>query len=232
MRIIFPDRDDSPRLGYWLRRLPALVLMTSCSAPLISYIIKKLFALPSLIEFFSLSTAGVQSHQFWQFFTYPLITSDSLTINQWESLEITQRLLIRNTIDFVFFRQATDHLVRKLGARNFLILLVVQVLVTGLVVCGLLWSLRSSQSLLGPESLLCSLLLVWVFLDPERRLSIPVVPLTIARKWGFLFLMAFYFLILAATGAFALFLGSVVSVIISILFCKKEHIPNPYRKAG
>ncbi|EPP34605.1 hypothetical protein CP10139811_0473 [Chlamydia ibidis] len=230
MRIIFPDKHKkTPFFGRLLKRVPLFVLIISCTAPFVSYVMKKVFGCPGVIETLALSTKGVCEHKFWQFLTYPLVTSDCLSISNERCLEVTQRLLIRNCLDFVLFYKATDHIVRKLGSLPYLALISSQILITGTIVWAALHLLHSSQAFFGPECLIATLVLVWVFLDPEKRLAMYPLPTSLSRKWGFIGLLGFYFFILLVSGAFAVFLGSVISILIGIIFCHKEKIPNPYR---
>ncbi|WP_348662992.1 hypothetical protein [Chlamydia vaughanii] len=230
MRVIFPDKQNkNPLITRVLKQLPSFILVTSCVSPLISYVLKKMFGLPGILETLALSTEGIHKHKFWQFLTYPLITADSLCIHKEKCMEITQRLLIRNVLGFTFFYKATNHLIRKLGSLTFLILISAQILFTGVVIWALLKLFHSSQALFGPECLITSLVLIWVFLDPEQRLGLHPLPITISRKWGFAALIIFYFFILIFSGAFAMFFGSILSMAIGVLFCYKEKIPNPYR---
>ncbi|EPJ25626.1 hypothetical protein CP09DC78_0141 [Chlamydia psittaci 09DC78] len=230
MRVIFPDKHNkNPFLTQVLRQLPSFILITSCISPLLSYLMKRLFGIPGIIETLALSTAGIHKHNFWQFITYPLITADSLCIHKEGCMDITQRLLVRNVLGFTFFYKATNHIIRKLGSITFLILVTSQVLITGVAVWACLKLFHSSQALFGPECLISTLLLIWVFLDPEKRLGLHPFPITLSRKWGFVVLAAFYFLMLLFSGAFALFFGSIFSLMLGVLFCYKEKIPNPYR---
>ncbi|BAE81028.1 conserved hypothetical protein [Chlamydia felis Fe/C-56] len=230
MRVIFPDKHNkSPLLTQLLKQLPSFILITSCISPMISYLMKKMFGLPGIIEVLALSTAGIHKHKFWQFITYPLVTADSLCIHKEGCMDITQRLLIRNVLGFIFFYKATNHIIRKLGSITFLILIVTQTLLTGVVIWACLKLLHSSQVLFGPECLISMLMLIWVFLDPEQRLTLTPLPVTLSRKWGFVILAAIYFFILLFLGAFAIFFGSLLSIIFGVLFCYKEKIPNPYR---
>lgn len=230
MRVIFPDKQDkSPLLTRVLKQLPLVILITSCLSPFISYILKKIFAVPGILETLALSTEGIQKHQFWQWVTYPLVTADSLRIHSDRCLEITQRLLIRNVLCFIFLYQATYQMIRKLGSSTFLFLVVTQTLLTGIATWAILKLFHSSHALFGPECLISFLLLIWVFLDPEKRLVFPTLPITISRKWAFAILSFFYFFILILSGAFPLLFGSIFSMLLGIMFCYKEKIPNPYR---
>ncbi|EPP37591.1 hypothetical protein BOKEGFJH_00519 [Chlamydia avium] len=230
MRVIFPDKQDkNPLLTRVLKQLPSFILITSCVSPFVSYVLKKIFGIPSILETLALSTEGIRQHKFWQLITYPLITSDSLRIYNDRCMEITQRLLIRNVLCFIFLYKATQHIIRKLGSTTFLFLLVGQTLLTGITTWILLKLFHSSHALFGPECLISFLLLIWVFLDPEKRLALPTLPVTLSRKWAFVVLSIFYFFILILSGAFPLFFGSIFSMFLGILFCFKEKIPNPYR---
>ncbi|MBQ8498507.1 hypothetical protein [Chlamydia sp.] len=230
MRVIFPDKyKHTPFLGRALQQLPLLVLATSCSAPFISFFLQKFFQMRGPVEWLALSVEGINQHYFWQWLTYPLVTADTLKLGDVGSLEITQRLLMRNTLDFILFYKATDTIIRKLGAGRFVFLLTAEVGVIGLTVWAFLWLIDSPQAFFGPESLICALLVVRVFLDPEKRLTLPLFPISLSRKWSFVLLLNFYFLILIIVGAYAALIGSVLSMALSILFCHKENIPNPYR---
>ncbi|ANH78792.1 hypothetical protein [Candidatus Chlamydia sanziniae] len=229
MRVIFPDKHNKlPFLRRVLKQLPFLIFVTSCSAPFIAYMMNKFFCIPGVLETLALSVKGIQKHYFWQFITYPLITADSLSLHQEQSWEITQRLLIRNTLDFLFFYKATNHVMRKLGAFSLLTLIVGQILIIGTVLWGLMKLFHSTQVFFGPESLICALVLVHVFLDAEKRIQLGPTPLTFAKKWGFLLILGFYFCILIFSGAYFIFLATILSLVLSIFFCKKEKIPNPY----
>lgn len=230
MRVIFPDKHDkSPRLTRVLKQLPSFILITSCISPLISYVLKKIFGVPGILETLALSAEGMHKHKFWQLITYPLVTADSLRIYNDRCLEITQRLLIRNVLCFAFLYKSTHHIIRKLGSTTFFFLVVGQTLLTGIATWGLLKLFHSSHALFGPECLISFLLLIWVFLDPEQRLVLPTLPITISRKWAFAILSIFYFLILIFSGAFPLLFGSIFSMLLGVIFCYKEKIPNPYR---
>ncbi|WP_100934138.1 hypothetical protein [Candidatus Chlamydia corallus] len=229
MRVIFPDKHNKlPNLSKLLKKLPSVILVTSCIAPFLSYIINKIFGISGLLEALALSVKGIQKHHFWQFFTYPLVTADSLCLHKDQSFEITQRLLLRNVLDFFLFYKAIHHVIRKLGAFSVLVLISGEVLITGAVLWGFMALIHSSHAFFGPESLICGVLTVQIFLDPEKRFTIGATPLSVSRKWGFVFILGFYCCILIFSGAFFLFLGSMLAIMLSILFCKKEKIPNPY----
>ncbi|SPN74108.1 hypothetical protein C10C_0975 [Chlamydia serpentis] len=229
MRVIFPDKHSKfPALSKILKKLPSIVLLTSCIAPFLSYIINKIFGGPNLLEILALSIKGIQKHYFWQFFTYPLITADSLSLDKNQSFEITQRLLLRNIIDFLAFYKGIHHVIRKLGALSVLILISSQILIIGAILWSFMVLIHSSQSFFGPESLICGILIVQIFLDPEKRFTIGPTPLSVSRKWGFVFILGFYYCILIFSGAFLLLIASMLSILLGMLFCKKEKIPNPY----
>ncbi|AAD19140.1 hypothetical protein CpB1041 [Chlamydia pneumoniae TW-183] len=229
MRVIFPDKHNNfPNLSKLLKKLPSVILVTSCIAPFFSYIINKFFGIPGLLEILALSVKGIQKHHFWQFLTYPLITADSLSLNKDQSFEITQRLLLRNVLDFFLFYKAIQHLIRKLGAFSVLVVISGQALIIGAVLWGFMALIHSSQSFFGPESIICGVLTVQIFLDPEKRFTIGPTPLSVSIKWGFLFVLGFYCCILIFSGAFLLLLASMLAIVLAILFCKKEKIPNPY----
>ena len=230
MRVIFPDKyTKTPFLGRALKRLPLLVLATSCSAPFIAFFLQYFFQMQGPIEWLALSVKGISQHHFWQWVTYPLVTADTLNLNNSQSLEITQRLLMRNTLDFILFYKATDAIIRKIGMSRFVFLLTTQVGVVGMSIWAFLWLIGSSQAFFGPESLICALLIVRVFLDPEKRLTLPFFPISLSRKWSLVLLLHFYFLILILSGAYAALLGSVLSMALAVFFCYQENLPNPYR---
>lgn len=230
MRVIFPDKyKQTPFLGKALKQLPLLVLVTSCSAPFIAFFLQYFFQVRGPIEWLALSVKGIHQHYFWQWLTYPLVTADTLKLGDLRSLEITQRLLMRNVLDFILFYKATDVIIQKLGTGTFVFLLTTQVSIAGISIWAFLWLIGSTQAFFGPESLICALLIVRVFLDPEKRLTLPLFPISLSRKWSFVLLLHFYFLILILSGAYAILLGSVLSMTLAICFCYKENIPNPYR---
>lgn len=230
MRIIFPDnRDKCPVLETIVKKFPYFVLVTSCLAPFISFFILYIFNKPGIIETFALSIKGIQQHKFWQFITYPLVTANSWCLHEPSCMEISQRLLIRNIFGFIFFYQSTEQILRKLGALSIFIFYCSQILITGALTLFVLWVIDSPKPLLGPESLVCASLLVWVFLDPEKRLSLAFFPISIPRKWGFVILLGLYFFMLMLTGASSTFFCSLFSLCLAAYFCYIKHIPNPYR---
>ncbi len=229
MRIIFPDKYRNSKLGHVLEKIPLIVFLTSCLAPIFSYLASRLFGFPTLIEYLSLSVSGIQKHRFWQFLTYPFVTADTLCIYKEQCVEVSQRLLIRNTLCFIFFYKSTKNIIAKLGPYNFLFFSLAQTLSNGLFIWILFKLCGSSQALFGPECLICSLILISVFLDPEKRTQLGPLPLTVANKWIFLVLLAFYCFLLTVAGAVALLLGSIFSMALAVAFCRKEKIPNPYQ---
>ncbi|AGW38206.1 hypothetical protein [Chlamydia pecorum] len=229
MRVIFPDKHNQPSsFCRLLKRLPLCIFISSCVSPVFSYILHKIFRTQGVLEIFALSSQGVQKGYLWQFLTYPFFTADSLCIHKEQCFEITQRFLIRNTLDFLFFYKATDFIIRKLGVWSFLTLVSIQIPSIGFLIWCCMKLFGTPQAFFGPESLICSTMLVWIFLDPEKRLGLGPIPLTISRKWGFLILLGFYFCILIFSGSPLIFLGSILSLGLAWFFCKKEKIPNPY----
>lgn len=229
MRIIFPDnRNRHPTLEKIVQNFPYFILVTSCLAPFLSFFFV-IFNKPGILETLALSVHGIQLHKFWQFVTYPLVTTDSWHISSLISMEISQRLLIRNILGFIFFYKATNQILRKLGALSTLVFYFIQITIAGILTFFFLWILESPKPLLGPESLICAALLIWVFLDPEQRLEFPFFPLSISRKWGFLILLTLYFFILLLTGASSTFICSILSLCLATYFCHIKHIPNPYK---
>lgn len=230
MRVIFPDkRNTHPLLTRLLERLPFVILITTCLSPLASYILKKIFDVTGIIETLSLSASGIYKHKFWQLVSYPLVTADSLCTQHERCLEITQRLLVRNALDFIFLYKALHHIIRKLGSLSCFLLITLQTILTGVAVWLALKLLHSSQALFGPECLISCLMVVWIFLDPEQRLEFRPLPITISRKWAFATLLIFFLFIVLFTGAFALLFGSIVSMALGVLFCRIHNIPNPYQ---
>lgn len=228
MRIIFPDnRNQSPFIESFVKKIPLFILISSCLAPFFSFFLLY-FGKAGILERFALSVYGFQKHEFWQLITYPLISADSLCVTA-TCTEITQRFLAKNILIFVFFRQATNLVVRKLGALSLLLFFLGQILIGGAATLLLMWLMDSSAFFFGPESLACATMLIWVFLDPEKRFSISVFPITVARKWGFIALLGFYFCILLITGSFATLFCSFISLGLATLFCYKKRIPNPYK---
>ncbi|WP_201456262.1 hypothetical protein [Chlamydia sp. 17-3921] len=229
MRIIFPDKRNQPLfLCRILKQFPLFIFISSCVSPILSYTLHKLLGAPKILEILALSSQGIRKCYLWQFVTYPFLTADSLCIYKEQCFEVTQRFLIRNTLDFILFYKAADQLIRKLGAWNFLKIISVQILCTGVVIWGFMLLFGNTQAFFGPESLICTVLLIRVFLDPEKRLGFGSTILTLSRKWGFLLLLGFYFCILIFSGSYLIFFGSIFSLALALLFCKKEKIPNPY----
>lgn len=229
MRIIFPDnRNRNPSFERFVQKIPLLIFITSCLAPIVAFLFHYFWSL-EILGTLALSVEGIRQHKVWQLITYPLINADSLCLSVPACTDITQRFLIKNVLIFVFFRQATNFVIRKLGALSLLLFFLSQTLICGLATLLLLWLIDSPTPFFGPESLACATVLIWVFLDPEKRLCLPLFPITIARKWGFAMLLGFYFFILLITGSFTVLFSSLLSLGWAMLFCAQKRIPNPYK---
>ncbi|WP_213318158.1 hypothetical protein [Chlamydiifrater volucris] len=229
MRVIFPDKHQKPHLfSKIFSKIPFVLLFFSCTAPIASYILKKIFHAPGLLELFSLSKDGINSHRIWQFFTYPLISSDSINLTIDASFELSQRLLLRNTLVCIFLQKVSRHFIQKLGTTSFLVFLGIQIPCVGAAVWSLMKLTGAESAFFGAECILCALATVSVFLDPEKRFYLRPFPFYISRKWGFLVILGIFLLSLIACRAFFFFGGAVLSVLLSILFCQAERLPNPY----
>ncbi|WP_213357513.1 hypothetical protein [Chlamydiifrater phoenicopteri] len=229
MRVIFPNKQQGSHFfSKIFSRVPLALLLFSCTAPIASYILKKIFHTSGLLELFSLSKNSIDSHRIWQFFTYPLICSDSINLSVDASLELSQRLLLRNTLVCILLQKISRHFIQKLGTTSFLVFLGIQIPCVGAAVWSLMKLTGSNSAFFGAECILCALATVSVFLDPEKRFYLRPFPFYISRKWGFLIVLGVFFLSLIACKAFFFLGGAILSVLLSILFCQGEKLPNPY----
>lgn len=230
MRVIFPDKNENPgMLSRLVKKIPLFILFLTCLSPLISFVMRKIFKMPGILELCALSLRGINLQRYWQFFTYPFVASETLSLGKKASFEITQRFLIRNIVVYLLFSQALDFCVKKFGTLKCLFLMLIQILFTGTFVWALMRFFLSSEAFLGPECLLYTFGTIQTFVDPKKHVQIPIIPIAIPRKWFYMVLSILINIVLLIIRAYTVLAAIIFSTFISIIFCYIEKIPNPFK---
>lgn len=233
MRVVFPDKHERSVLSSILKKyLPLTFLFSSCCLPVLSFLLKYiLLASKGLLEWLALSKTTISQGHIWQMFTYPFVASNDFSLTSPASLEITHRFLLHNGVCFLLLRFLLERVTNKLGAKRIAAFCILQIGIIGAIIWSIITLTASTEYFWGIESLLCSLATVHIFLDPDYHLFLPIVPISLPRKWFYPIVIGAIFCVSLYQHMFLQLAGMTSSVVLAALFCHQTQLPNPYLRS-
>lgn len=221
MRIIFPQQNDS-LFHKFISFFPWCVFFCSSIAPISSFIIAILFRLPGPQFFLGLSLYGIKQTYFWQFLTYPLISSfDTI---------FSTSFLIKNALSALLLRYTLKSFERQFSSKKVFTFLISNILATGIFSWLLMITTKNSNIFFGSTFLIIALMNINISIFPNQAigLRLPFPPIKI--KWVYLITLGFILLYYASHRNFINLGASLFEFLFSSLFCIFLNISNPFFK--
>lgn len=222
MRIIFPNKQKSSFFHKFIALFPGITFFCSSISPVLSFILARSLRFPGPQFFLGLSLYGIKQSYFWQFFTYPLISS-STTI-------FSTSFLIKNALITLILRYALKTITIHLGSKKTFIFLFSNIFITGMFswLCMLLT--KNLSIFYSPIFLIIALLNIYIALIPNQviRVRLPVPPIKI--KWIYLIVLGFIFLYYSSHRNFINLGAGLISFLTSTIFCLFLNISDPFLK--
>ncbi|MEG0036837.1 MAG: hypothetical protein RSB82_03585 [Victivallaceae bacterium] len=220
MRIIFPNRTSAnPLVTKILKQIPLGVFVFSILSPIMNFVFAR-FGWHFLSYRFGLSLEGIASKHYWQFFTYSFVNSTSSVFSQ--------GLLIKATLMYFVQQTMLNLFIKKIGNIKFILFWFMQILSVALFSLFLMYSKSLGNTVYGILPFSIGLTTVGIFLDPQKKIGLPPLPIYFSVKWIALIIVGFVFSVLISQNQLITVFNSIISIGVAVLFCRMERIPNPY----
>lgn len=222
MRIIFPNKQKSSFFHKFIALFPGFIFFCSSISPVLSFILARSLRLPGPQFFLGLSIYGIKQAYFWQFFTYPFISS-STTI-------FSTSFLIKNALITLILRYTLKTITTHLDSKKIFIFLFSNIFITGIFSWLCMLIAKNFNIFYSPIFLIIALLNIYIALIPNQviRVHLPIPPIKV--KWIYLIFLGFILLYYSSHRNFINLGAGLVSFLTSTVFCLFLNISNPFLK--
>ena len=222
MRIIFPNKQNNPLIHKFILSFPWIVFFCSSLSPILSFMLASVLRIPGPQFFLGLSLYGIKQAYFWQFFTYPLISSSDTIFST--------SFLIKNVLISLVLRYTLKTFEIKSGSKIVFIFLISNILIIGALSWSLMTITNNFNIFFSSIFLIVSLANINISLFPNKIIRLQIPFPTIKIKWIYLATFGFLLLYYISHRNFINFGASLFSFFFSSLFCIFLKIPNPFLK--
>lgn len=221
MRVIFPNKTSpsSSRFTKVLGFIPTAIFVSSVFFPVLNFILPK-FGLQAPHEYLGLSVNGIGKGYYWQLISFSFLFSADLTI--------TQQFLIKITLVYIVLNSMVRLFIQKLGNIRFVLFWLGQSLIIGVLSLILMRYQQNDTIIYGCIPILAGFTTVGIFLDPDKKVGLPIFPIYFSVKWVALLVLGFVFVVFISQNQWITILNSFLSIILAVLYCKYERLRNPF----